>query len=95
MARYCVVFVNLRKRIDVAGEHVLNKPVFPIIDLRADGLLVDLHNVDGHSSGGVEFLAAMVTLEMLGPLMGDQDLLILEITLTVPRLETMGKREAE
>jgi hypothetical protein len=50
---------------------------------------VDLHNVNSHSSGGAEFLAAMVTLEMLGPLVGDQDLFIFEITLAVPRLKAM------
>lgn len=60
---------------------------FPEADVRADGLLVDLHNVDGHSSSSVEFLAAVVTLEMLGSLVGDQDLLVLEITLAVPRLK--------
>lgn len=66
---------------------VQKRQVFPVVDVRADGLLVDLHNVDGHSSGGVEFLAAVVTLEMLGPLVGDQNLLVLEITLAVPRLK--------
>lgn len=52
--------------------------------LRVDGLLVNLDNVHTHSSGCVEFLAASGAFEVLGSLMGDQDLFIFEISLAVP-----------
>lgn len=40
--------------------------------------------MNDHAASGVELLATMVALEVFCSLMGDQNLLILEITLAVP-----------
>lgn len=62
--------------------------------LRVDCLLVNLDNMDTHSSSCVEFLAATGAFEVLGSLMGDQDLFIFKISLAVPigSKEQMGVR---
>jgi len=41
--------------------------------------------MNSHPSSRVEFLATMVTLEMLGTLVRDQDLFVFKVTLAVPR----------
>jgi hypothetical protein len=46
---------------------------------------MNLHDMDDHASSSVELLATVVALEVLCSLMGDQDLLILEISLAIPR----------
>ena len=48
-----------------------------------DGLLVDLEDVDGHAKGGGELLIADMALEVLGLLVLNKNLLILELPLVV------------
>ncbi len=49
-----------------------------------DGLLVHLHAVDREPRAGVELLVADVALEVLGLLVLDQDLLVVELAVAVP-----------
>ena len=52
-----------------------------------DGLLVHLHAVDGQPWPCVELLVADVALEVLGLLVLDQDLLVVELAVAVPEKE--------
>jgi len=47
------------------------------------GLLVDLEDVYGHARGGGELLVADVALEVLGLLVLDEDLLVVELAVAV------------
>ena len=51
-----------------------------------NGLLVDLHAVYRESRSSVQFLVTDVTLEVLGFLMLNQNLLIIELSVTIPRI---------
>jgi hypothetical protein len=44
---------------------------------------VDLEDVDGHAGGGGELLVADVALEVLGLLVLDEDLLVVELAVAV------------
>jgi len=48
-----------------------------------DRLLVDLEDVYGHAGGGGELLVADVALEVLGLLVLDEDLLVVELAVAV------------
>ena len=48
-----------------------------------DGLLVNLKNVDGHTTGGGELLVADMALEVLGFLVLHQDLLVIEFPVAI------------
>jgi hypothetical protein len=49
-----------------------------------DRLFVNLHAMNGEARPSVKFLVANVTLEMLGLLMLDQNLLVVEFSVAVP-----------
>ena len=49
-----------------------------------NGLLVHLHAVDGQPGAGEQLLVANVALEVLGLLVLDQDLLVLEFPVAIP-----------
>ena len=51
-----------------------------------NGLLVDLHAVYRESRSSVQFLVTDVTLEVLGFLMLNQNLLIIKLSVTIPRI---------
>ena len=59
------------------------KEVGKIRELLGDGLLVDLEDMDGHAGGGGELLVADMALEVLGLLVLNKNLLVLELPLAV------------
>ena len=52
-------------------------------ELLGDGLLVDLEDMDGHAGCGGELLVADMALEVLGLLVLNKNLLVLELPLAV------------
>ena len=55
-----------------------------------DGFFVDLHAVDREAGAGVQLLVADVTLEVLGLLVLDQDLFVVELPVAVPGIKLMS-----
>lgn len=49
-----------------------------------DGLFVHLHTVDGEAGARVQLLVANVTFKMLGLLVLDKDLFVVELAVAVP-----------
>ena len=86
--------------VELVGPQVLGGDALHAVDLDldvaprgqgvghfVDGLLVHLHAVDGEAGAGVELLVADVALEVLGLLVLDQDLLVVELAVAVPEKE--------
>ena len=60
---------------------------------RGDTHLVDLHAVDNHAAGCVQLPVADVALEVLGLLVLDENLLIIELAIAIPVGLDKGKKK--
>lgn len=69
--------------VDRNREANRKKTIVKEKEILGDGLLVNLKNVDGHTTGGRELLVANMALEVLGFLVLHKDLLVIEFPVAI------------